>query len=395
MKNAPRAFALPRPSLRPNSIRRLIALSGVPLLLWFTALLAATTPAASTPPGLAVECNPAEQERAAVATLNQIRRDPAAAGQWLGLDLGSIPSRPPLSANAILARVARERAEDMVARRYYGHVDPEGVGPNQKVAQAGYPLPSYYLGNPSNNFIESISAGRQTGQAAIAALIVDRGVSPPGHRIHLLGLNDTYNKHTEIGIGFACSARSQYKYYMVVLTAYPDGRPAIPIARPPQPDVQPNHQPTTPGPTMPNVEQPRPTRDMPREILNAHNQWRKHVGVAPLQWSADLAIHAQEWAHRLLATGKFEHRESGGYGENIFMTQGRQWTAAEVVNRWASEAKNYNHATNQCQGVCGHYTQIVWRDTTQMGCGIARSSRREIWVCNYNPPGNFVGERPF
>jgi len=45
--------------------------------------------------------------------------------------------------------------------------------------------------------------------------------------------------------------------------------------------------------------------------------------------------------------------------------------------------------------VCGHYTQIVWRDTKQVGCGVARDNRREIWVCNYDPPGNWVGHRPY
>lgn len=342
-------------------------------------------------PALAGPCNPAEQEQSAIATLNQMRREPAAAGQALGINLAGVSPRPALSPNAILASVARERAEDMAARHYFSHVDPEGIGANQKVVQAGYPLPSFYLGKPANNFIESISAGRPSGRAAIEALIVDRGASTPGHRIHLLGLNDFYGKHTEIGVGFACDPRSPFKFYTVVLTAYPDGRAAAPAS----PVARPSVQTPVPAPAASSEGQVRPVADIARELVLAHNQWRSRVGVGSLQWSAELAAYAQEWANQLLANGRFGHRESGAYGENIFMARGRQWPAGEVVNRWASEVRNYNHASNSCQGVCGHYTQIVWRGTTQVGCGVARSADQEIWVCNYNPPGNFVGERPY
>jgi len=368
-----------------------VTLVMVLLLSWGAAAKAATVNSIPQPGALTGSCNPAEQEQAAIATLNQMRREPAAAGQALGINLAGVSPRPALSPNAILAKVARERAEDMAARHYFGHVDPDGIGANQKVVQAGYPLPSFYLGNPANNFIESISAGRQSGRAAIEALIVDRGAATPGHRIHLLGLNDFYGKHTEIGVGFVCDPRSQYKYYTVVLTAYPEGRSAAttsPAAKPAAPVP-------VPAPAVFNDGQVRPMPDMARQFLLAHNQWRQRVGVAPLQWSAELAAYAQQWASQSLANGRFSHREGGAYGENFFMARGRPWSAGEVVNRWASEARNYNHASNSCQGVCGHYTQIVWRGTTHVGCGVARSADQEIWVCNYNPPGNFVGERPY
>ena len=74
-----------------------------------------------------------------------------------------------------------------------------------------------------------------------------------------------------------------------------------------------------------------------------------------------------------------------------------------VVAMWASEAKSYDYATNGCSGVCGHYTQVVWRSTTSVGCAIQRCATGSpfggsTWffaVCNYVPPGNFVGERPY
>jgi hypothetical protein len=45
--------------------------------------------------------------------------------------------------------------------------------------------------------------------------------------------------------------------------------------------------------------------------------------------------------------------------------------------------------------VCGHYTQIVWRNTKSVGCAVARGKGVEVWVCNYDPPGNYAGQRPY
>ena len=66
-----------------------------------------------------------------------------------------------------------------------------------------------------------------------------------------------------------------------------------------------------------------------------------------------------------------------------------------VVSTWRAEAQDYDYASNTCRKVCGHYTQVVWASTKQLGCGVARDSKREVWVCNYDPPGNWVGKRPY
>jgi KaiC/GvpD/RAD55 family RecA-like ATPase len=68
---------------------------------------------------------------------------------------------------------------------------------------------------------------------------------------------------------------------------------------------------------------------------------------------------------------------------------------AQVVSSWSAEGNNYNSEENSCSSVCGHYTQIVWRDSKEVGCGSARNGNRQVWVCEYNPPGNFVGQRPY
>ena len=132
-----------------------------------------------------------------------------------------------------------------------------------------------------------------------------------------------------------------------------------------------------------------------RDILARHNAVRARLGMHPLAWSDRLAAHAQAWADTLLARNQFIHRPNSTYGENLFDITGATASPAQVVNAWSAESRNYDYTSNRCSGKCGHYTQIVWRDTKRVGCAVARGREREVWVCNYDPPGNWVGKRPY
>ena len=133
--------------------------------------------------------------------------------------------------------------------------------------------------------------------------------------------------------------------------------------------------------------------------LAAHNKWRAKVNVSALTWSSSAANVAQAWANDLQSRGcTMEHNPNrGNYGENIYWSQGFSPTPTDVVEAWASEIQDYDYATNSCsQGkMCGHYTQVVWRDTKEVGCGKASCGDQQVWVCNYSPPGNFVGQKPY
>ncbi|MDB9314262.1 pathogenesis-related family 1 protein [Spirulina sp. CS-785/01] len=133
------------------------------------------------------------------------------------------------------------------------------------------------------------------------------------------------------------------------------------------------------------------------QMLAAHNKWRAKVGVPPVQWSPTLANYAQEWAETLIRENSFEHRQNSNYGENLATASGQQLSPERVVDMWGNEVEYYDYATNSCTPgeMCGHYTQVVWEDTKEVGCGMARNENREVWVCNYNPPGNYVGQRPY
>ncbi len=134
--------------------------------------------------------------------------------------------------------------------------------------------------------------------------------------------------------------------------------------------------------------------DFSRGMLTAHNNIRAEMKLPLLQWSSELAAYSQKWANALIAKGTAVHNSKSPYGENILVT-GLGSTPSSVVTEWASESQNYTYRSNACDGDCGHYTQLVWRSTREVGCGMAHNGQREIWVCSYDPRGNFRGERPY
>jgi uncharacterized protein YkwD len=151
--------------------------------------------------------------------LNRFRSEPQTYARRIGLNLGYTSPAPQLRWNGQLAAIARNVAERMAQGNYFAHRDPDGRGPNQRVAYAGYHLPSDYPLDSTANNLESLAAGAPNGIEAINQLVLDVGVSPPSHRVHMLALDSFYNEHSEVGVGVACVPQSTYKYYYVVLTA--------------------------------------------------------------------------------------------------------------------------------------------------------------------------------
>lgn len=157
------------------------------------------------------------------------------------------------------------------------------------------------------------------------------------------------------------------------------------------------------------------------EMVDAHNAVRANPAIvggspapspalAPVAWSDTVAETAQAWADGCT----YAHNAGrGALGENIAATAppGARDAGWIVTQGWAAEAPFYDRASNTCEtanppnpyGTCGHYTQVVWRDTTVIGCAVRTcasgspfgSGSWDFWVCNYAPPGNWVGERPY
>ena len=142
-----------------------------------------------------------------------------------------------------------------------------------------------------------------------------------------------------------------------------------------------------------------------KEFLDFHNKVRKDVDVGPVKWSNTLAKYAQEWADHLANNGDFEHRPAEGkwaqkYGENIAINA----SVLKGAEAWYAEIKDFTPGTAVPEDFskfkCGHYTQIVWKKTKEIGAGSAIVKQGEfkglvLIVCNYDPPGNFVGEKPY
>ena len=128
------------------------------------------------------------------------------------------------------------------------------------------------------------------------------------------------------------------------------------------------------------------------ELLASQNQLRSEQKLAPFTWDCKLAAAAQEWAAR----GVFVHRENINFGENMFVSSNTAEPAASAVAKWSGERAFWTNKTATCQTgkICTHYTQIVWKNSTQVGCGINRNGTvkwKTMLVCNYNPIGNTGG----
>ncbi|KAL9259016.1 Pathogenesis-related protein [Drosera capensis] len=133
------------------------------------------------------------------------------------------------------------------------------------------------------------------------------------------------------------------------------------------------------------------------QYLAPQNAARVALRLPPLTWDYHLAGYAQWWADQRKYDCALLH-SNGPHGENMFWGSGTGWTAGQVVAGWLSERRWYNYRWNHC-GIadCGHYTQIIWRDTRRVGCAKVTcfGGRGTLFVCDYDPPGNFLGERPY
>ncbi|KAG5447410.1 GLIPR1-like protein 1 [Clonorchis sinensis] len=141
----------------------------------------------------------------------------------------------------------------------------------------------------------------------------------------------------------------------------------------------------------------------PKDFVKLHDQGRVRLqkgevlgqpcarNMPPVVWDNELAEKAQKWASKCQAG----HDSNSERKTKKFDLVGQNWAGGYdlqgAFNAWFDEYRNYNYANRSCTGVCGHYTQIVWNETTHIGCGFARCPSqpwRHAFVCNYGPAGN-------
>uniref|UniRef100_A0A5K3FBL7 SCP domain-containing protein n=1 Tax=Mesocestoides corti TaxID=53468 RepID=A0A5K3FBL7_MESCO len=153
-----------------------------------------------------------------------------------------------------------------------------------------------------------------------------------------------------------------------------------------------------------------PTRAERRAILEYHTQVRENVqppasNMELINYSIKLERLAMEWA----AQCRWEHPDPNyytqykGIGQNLALKSGPKQSFPQMATIWYNEVFNYTYHSRRCSSVCGHYTQMVWATTTEIGCAMQRcDSLRPEWTppvylmaCQYAPGGNYIGEWPY
>ncbi|KAK3153635.1 hypothetical protein QOZ80_2BG0178730 [Eleusine coracana subsp. coracana] len=140
-------------------------------------------------------------------------------------------------------------------------------------------------------------------------------------------------------------------------------------------------------------------QNTPQDYVDLHNEARRADGVGPVTWDATLAWYAEDYAAQRAGDCQLLHSD-GPYGENLYWgPAGWEWTAADAVQLWVDEKNNYHYDTNSCDPgtMCGHYTQVVWRDSVRIGCArvVCAANLGVFIICSYDPRGNWNDERPF
>jgi len=125
-----------------------------------------------------------------------------------------------------------------------------------------------------------------------------------------------------------------------------------------------------------------------QEVLDAHNFYRAKHCVPALKWSGALAASAQLWANRC----DFNHDDQNPHGENLFWGTAGAYSPRTAVTAWYEEIDEHNFSAPELGDQAGHFTQVVWRSTKELGCGLARCRGNHFWVCRYSPPGNIGGQ---
>ncbi|HRK30296.1 MAG TPA: hypothetical protein PLD59_04385 [Tepidisphaeraceae bacterium] len=166
---------------------------------------------------------PSAQEQYMVELINRARANPPqyAVDFNLPVSLTDASPRPPLAVNGFLTDSSRGHAVEMATFNYFAHTSAvTGKAPNRMARDAGYVLPGFYPDD--QNFIESLAAGSflsyQSAVAPLNALLVDQGLNPPGHRIHLLAMDPFYETHNEIGVGYGFGSSSSFQNYWAIQT---------------------------------------------------------------------------------------------------------------------------------------------------------------------------------
>lgn len=146
------------------------------------------------------------------------------------------------------------------------------------------------------------------------------------------------------------------------------------------------------------------------QIINTHNTYRAQEGASNMMlqtYSDEMARVAQGYANKCIwGHGDLYDCEGNRLGQNLFVISNANGYPAlnttYVVAAWYGEKAYYTQSSQACNpppgGECGHYTQVAWARSGQVGCGFAQCPTMNVggstWknalfvVCDYTQPGN-------
>ncbi|XP_077868859.1 uncharacterized protein LOC100366773 isoform X2 [Saccoglossus kowalevskii] len=151
-----------------------------------------------------------------------------------------------------------------------------------------------------------------------------------------------------------------------------------------------------------NVKSNSGLDELRQQILNSHDYFRCLHGSPSMTMKSDLNQFAQEWAENLKSAGSSFHSDRGenppDRGENI-LTVGDAWKFPKTedfygrypVESWYSEIASYDFNFPQTNPSNGHFAQVVWKESVELGCGVAIEPKQYYdkfyVVCQYRSPG--------
>lgn len=135
------------------------------------------------------------------------------------------------------------------------------------------------------------------------------------------------------------------------------------------------------------------------DMVKAHNIYRAKHQSGPIVHSPELSGVAQRWADHLAQRDKFEHSDAMHNGEHIGENLAMKWssgpdnyTGQQATDQWYSEVELYTFGQEPTSLEAGHFTQVVWKGSNEIGVGKARTKDgKMLVVANYRPAGNMTG----
>jgi len=130
-------------------------------------------------------------------------------------------------------------------------------------------------------------------------------------------------------------------------------------------------------------------------MIAAHNRYRAKHNSPPLRWSGKAAVPAQRWANHLAKQKSLQHGDHDGMGQNLAFAGGKELTGQGATDMWYNEIQKYNFNNPGFASGTGHFTQVVWAETREIGIGKASVDGQTFVVANYIPAGNVIGRENF